>query len=56
MIEGVAAELELDAQPFLISSSALGARNAAEPLSAVGGEFSGVMTGFDAEVKGRQDR
>ena len=56
MIEGVAAELELDAQPFLISSSALGARNVGEPLSAVGGEFSGVMSGFDAEVKGRQDR
>ncbi len=56
MVEGVAAELELDAQPFLISSSALGARNVGEPLAAVNAEYPGVMTSFEAEVKGRQDR
>ena len=52
IVEGVAAELELETQPFLISPVA---------ISGVGGrvssgDSSGLMTAFDVDIKGRQDR
>lgn len=48
--DGIAAELELETQPFLISSAAIGG------LHGRSGDLSGLMTAFDAETKGRQDR
>jgi type II secretory pathway predicted ATPase ExeA len=53
MVEGVAAELELETQPFLISSAAMGGGPA---VRSAGGEVSGFMTAFEADTKGRQDR
>jgi type II secretory pathway predicted ATPase ExeA len=52
MIEGVAAELELESQPFLISTAAMGGgghgtRNA---------DSSGFSTSFNEETHGRHDR
>ena len=54
MIEGVAAELELESQPFLISSAAMGSgghgtRNATA-------DSSGFSTAFGDETHGRHDR
>lgn len=53
IVDGVAAELELETQPFLISPVAIGGMNA-RGNSAV--EGSGLMTAFDGDTKGRQDR
>jgi hypothetical protein len=53
IVEGVAAELELETQPFLISSVAMGGVGS---RGASGGEISGLMTAFDGDTKGRQDR
>lgn len=55
IVEGVAAELELETQPFLISSAAMGGRGV-EPLGRQGGELSGLMAAFEGDLKGRQDR
>jgi type II secretory pathway predicted ATPase ExeA len=52
MVEGVAAELELETQPFLISSAAMGGTAG----RSAGGEISGFMTAFEGDTKGRQDR
>jgi general secretion pathway protein A len=53
MVEGVAAELELETQPFLISSAAMGGGAATRGAS---GEITGFMTAFEGDTKGRQDR
>lgn len=53
MVEGVAAELELETQPFLISPVALGGANG---RGGNAGDVSGLMTAFDGDTKGRQDR
>lgn len=52
IVEGVAVELELETQPFLISSVAMGG----SASRGSGGDTSGFMTAFDGETKGRQDR
>jgi general secretion pathway protein A len=54
MVEGVAAELELETQPFLISSAAMGGGGIA--ARGAGGEVTGFMTAFEGDTKGRQDR
>jgi general secretion pathway protein A len=46
MVDGVAGELELETQPFLISSAAIGG------LHSRPGDLAG-LTAFDAEMKGR---
>ena len=51
IVEGVAVELELETQPFLISSVAMGGRGAEQ-----GNEMSGLLTAFEGDLKGRQDR
>jgi general secretion pathway protein A len=53
MVEGVAAELELETQPFLISPVGLGGING---RGGNAGDVSGLMTAFDGDTKGRQDR
>lgn len=55
VVEGVAIELELETQPFLISSAAMGGRGA-EPIRGLGTEMPGLVTAFEADSKGRQDR
>lgn len=52
LVEGVAAELELETAPFLISPAAVGGHGRNGGF----GESSGLMTAFDGEIKGRQDR
>ena len=52
MVEGVAAELELETQPFLISSVAMGGAGSRGSSS----DTSGLKTAFDVDAKGRQDR
>ena len=49
IVEGVAAELELETQPFLISTAAIGGLHGRS-------EAGGLMTAFDGDRKGRQDR
>jgi type II secretory pathway predicted ATPase ExeA len=51
MVEGVAVELELETQPFLISTVAMGGRGAEQS-----NEMSGLRTAFEGDLKGRQDR
>ncbi|MDE1178116.1 MAG: AAA family ATPase [Edaphobacter sp.] len=51
MVEGVAVELELETQPFLISSAAMGSRGADQS-----NEMSGFLAAFEGDLKGRQDR
>ena len=53
IVEGVASELELETQPFLISSVAMGGTAS---RGGSGSEISGLKTAFDGESKGRQDR
>jgi len=53
IVEGVAAELELESQPFLISSAAMSGTQASR---AVSGESPTLMTAFNGEPTGRQDR
>lgn len=53
IVEGVAAELELETQPFLISPAGInGVYGRGGGVSA----DSGLMTTFEADMKGRQDR
>jgi general secretion pathway protein A len=51
MVENVAAELELEMQPFMLSTAALG--NGSSSRSTVENNF---MAGFNRETPGRQDR
>src|SRR6201997_2013549 len=53
MVEGVALELELETQPFLISSSAIG--NGRDSQAKAAGESSGFMATFNRDLNGRQD-
>ena len=55
IVEGVAAELELETQPFMVSTAALGADGSRSPRgsSTEGNDF---MTAFRGETPGRQDR
>jgi hypothetical protein len=54
MVESVAAELELETQPFMVSSAALGNNGGSpSPRSATDNNF---MAGFSRETPGRQDR
>lgn len=53
LVDGVAAELELETQPFLISPVAIGGIHG---RGGNAGETSGLMTAFDGDIKGRQDR
>ena len=55
MVEGVAVELELETQPFMVSSAALGA-NGARPQRNSGSDGNDFMTAFRGETPGRQDR
>jgi type II secretory pathway predicted ATPase ExeA len=48
IVQGVAVELELETQPFLISSVAMGGRGDSE--------MAGLKTAFESDLKGRQDR
>lgn len=50
IVEGVAAELELETQPFLISNAAMGG------LSRGAEEGHNLMNSFDGEITGRRDR
>ena len=52
LVEGVASELELETQPFLISPVAIGGSGRGSNF----GETSGLMTAFEGDTKGRQDR
>jgi general secretion pathway protein A len=52
MVEGVAVELELETQPFLISSVAMGGSRAGEQSN----EMPGLHSAFEGDLKGRQDR
>jgi general secretion pathway protein A len=54
IVEGVATELELEAQPFLISSSALG--GGVQPSRSASGDTSNLMKAFNGEVTGRHER
>jgi general secretion pathway protein A len=54
MVEGVAIELELETQPFLISSAAMGSGGLHSPRTGTG-DNANFMTGF-GETTGRQDR
>ena len=52
IVEGVAIELELETQPFLISSAAMGSGGAPSTHS----DASSFRTSFNGEPTGRQDR
>jgi general secretion pathway protein A len=55
IVEGVALELELESQPFLISSQALG--HGREPsIRSVASEGSNTVATFNAEFNGRHER
>jgi type II secretory pathway predicted ATPase ExeA len=51
MVEGVAAELELETAPFLISPISTGGNGRGGFI-----ENQGLVSAFDGEIKGRQDR
>jgi hypothetical protein len=53
IVESVATELELETQPFMVSSAALGSNGASSSRSATENNF---MAGFSRETPGRQDR
>ena len=53
IVEGVAAELELDVQPFMVSSMALGGEGAQPPSRRVEENF---MSGFSGNIPGRHER
>lgn len=55
IVEGVAIELELETQPFLISSTAMGS-GGAQSTHAAPGDASNFRTAFNGEPTGRQDR
>ena len=54
MVESVAAELELETTPFLISTAAMG--GVLPPLRTAADESSGQIPAFTGEPKGRQER
>jgi hypothetical protein len=54
MVESVAAELELETQPFMVSSAALGNNGASSSARSV--PENNFMAGFGKETPGRQDR
>lgn len=56
MVEGVAVELELETQPFLISNAAMGGRGGLDAGFDKGHDVSGLRAPFEADLKGRQDR
>jgi len=53
MVESVAAELELETQPFMLSSAVLGNGGTQSPRSATEDNF---IAAFDRETPGRRDR
>jgi hypothetical protein len=53
MVENVAAELELEMQPFMVSTSALGNGGSSSSRSATEDSF---MSGFNRDVPGRHER
>lgn len=55
IVESVAIELELETQPFLISSSAMGDGGMSSPLS-ISGETPSFSKIFNGDPTGRQDR
>jgi general secretion pathway protein A len=55
IVEGVAIELELETQPFLISSAGMGGVGSQLSRSA-GGDATNLMTAINGETTGRQDR
>lgn len=55
IVEGVAVELELEMQPFMVSSAALGGGVDPSPRSS-GLDRSEYMTAFRGDTPGRQDR
>lgn len=55
IVEGVAVELELETQPFLISTASMGARGTQSSIDS-SGDSSNLMTAFNRETTGRQDR
>jgi general secretion pathway protein A len=54
IVEGVAIELELETQPFLISSASMG--NGSQLSRSAGGDSTNFMSAFHGETTGRQDR
>jgi general secretion pathway protein A len=58
IVEGVATELELETQPFMVSTVALGADGARSPRSSSSSsnDVTDYMTAFRGETPGRQDR
>ena len=55
MVEGVALELELETQPFLISTAAIAGGRESQ-MRAAAGDASGLMTTFNRDLTGRHDR
>jgi general secretion pathway protein A len=55
IVEGVAIELELETQPFLISTASMGGRATPSAIDS-SGDSSNLMTAFNRETTGRQDR
>jgi general secretion pathway protein A len=55
IVEGVAAELELGTQPFMVSSAAFG-ESGPQPSRGSSDDSSKFMTAFRGETPGRQDR
>jgi len=53
IVEGVAIELELETQPFLISSAGMGGSQLSR---SAGGDSTNFMTAIHGETTGRQDR
>jgi type II secretory pathway predicted ATPase ExeA len=53
IVDGVAAELELEVRPFMVSSVALGGGGTQSPMGSAGESF---MAAFDGETQGRRDR
>ena len=54
IVEGVAIELELETQPFLISSTGMG--GGSQLSRSAGGDATNLMTAINGETTGRQDR
>jgi general secretion pathway protein A len=55
IVEGVAIELELENQPFLISSAGMGS-GGSQLSRGVGGDATNFMAAINGETTGRQDR
>ena len=53
MVEGVAAELELETQPFLLSTAAMGGGQGARNVA---GDPTSLITAFNGETNGGRDR